>query len=88
MRNGTIKESKCADSLWRLAPDIKRTLKAGGLRVIGGASLLSHASKMSPRVACVTNLVVLSPESGARARSGVQPIPGYVTRSDAHLLVK
>jgi carbonic anhydrase len=38
MRNGTIKESKYADSLWRQAPDIKRTLKAGGLRVIGGAN--------------------------------------------------
>jgi len=38
MRNETIKESRCADSLWRQAPDIKRTLKAGGLRVIGGAN--------------------------------------------------
>jgi hypothetical protein len=41
MRNGTLKESKGVHSLWRQAPDIKRTLKAGGLRVISGASLLS-----------------------------------------------
>jgi hypothetical protein len=88
MRNGTMKESKCADSLWRQAPDIKRTLTAGGQRVTGGASLLSP---MRPKCALAWlrhQLVVLSLESGARARSGVQPIPAYVTRSDGRLLVK
>ena len=56
MRNRTIKESKCADSLWRQAPDIKRTLKGGALRVIWWrVVVVSHASKMNPRVACVTN---------------------------------